>query len=201
VSKEIVHPLSGGLDSLVATKILVNAGYAIRAVFLDTGQPNLQRAKRAAAGIAARYCEDLEVVKIMSDKRPHFMHRPDSLKDSGMAVMPKTGVLSVFYAAIIAEITGIRRISTGGIDGSFHRNGGIMYRLKTLFALSKFGENVEVIMPFEHKDISPEGLLALALKEGLTKEELGLSVSCNAETPCGVCMKCERRKTMGIKIN
>jgi 7-cyano-7-deazaguanine synthase in queuosine biosynthesis len=129
------------------------------------------------------------------------MHVPESLKATGMAVMPKTGILSVFYAAIIAEVTGIRRISTGGIDGSFHRNGGIMYRLRTLFALSKFGENAEVIMPFEHKDISPEGLLALAEKEGITKEELDASVSCNAETPCGVCMKCERRKTMGIQIN
>lgn len=201
MNKQIVHPISGGLDSLIATKILHAKGFAIHALYLDCGQDNNARSLLAAKKMADKYCVSLEIIKITSDMRENFIHIPKSFLDSGMKVMPKTGTLSALYAAMKAELDGIEYVSTGGMEGCTNRNGGMLYRLKTLLSLSRFGENLKVIMPFENSGYGNESWFAIAQKEGLSIDEMSETVSCYAITPCGVCRKCQRRQAEGIALN
>lgn len=44
-------------------------------------------------------------------------------------------------------------------------------------------------------------VVEVGLAEGLTKEEMSATVSCNSEPPCASCPKCKERMELGLKIN
>lgn len=202
----IVFQNSGGLDSMVAAKLLHDQGHELHSVFIDVGQPSRDRAIISAKHIADLYCKKHEVITMRSDLRDTFatsnmIKTPEELKRLPMRI-PFGSTSTSLISSMVALDEGIDYIASGtrgsmrqGLTQKQHREN----IRRMLNDPSKTEKGVSIIQPLDGLDFI--GTVNKALEIGITKEELGTTVSCNLATPCGQCYKCKEREAHGIILN
>jgi 7-cyano-7-deazaguanine synthase in queuosine biosynthesis len=196
---------SGGLDSIVTAAILHQQGHEVYSVFIDMGQPSRERAMISAQNIADRFCIDHEVITIRSNKRDCFATSNHLSEEEAKKLPMRVPFGSTTTTAISSLVVCNDRIPyvASGTKGSIrleHSQSTQRENLRRIFANIDGKETgFTITHPLEGLDFG--GTITKAYELGLTKEDLGSTVSCNLKEPCGKCYKCIERAKYGITQN
>ena len=177
---------SGGLDTLVTAKELIDQGWELHSLYIYLGQLNNESAKISAKEIADKYCvahEEIEVTGNPYLTEEHFIH------------VPFQAINTCLLGAMYARSRKIDYVATGNKHDAMGKE---FYGLLTnLLSISKLNAPVMYLSPLadiiEIKQVVQKGLDC-----GLVLEEMKKTVSCNQKTPCWKCHKCISRIEAGI---
>ncbi len=170
------HPpcllLSGGVDSALVARLLVDAGTPPTALFVDYGQPAAAAEDRASSAVAAHFGllrERVAVTGLSLPSRGEIVGRNDLLLAVAHASAPGRDIALGVHAG-----TGYADCSPG------HRDAWQML-LDT-----QHDGRVRVLAPLLH--LQKAEVLALAAGAGVP---LGMTHSCEAgDSVCGRCLSC-----------
>jgi len=181
---------SGGLDTLAAIKKLrvIDPTLELHSLFIDLGQPNAVRGKAAAKTIADAYC--------LTHKEfifPDGLTAEDFEGETERVRTPYLNVLLHILAASYARKLNIQYIVSGS-DSYLSDD----FNAKFAAILAEEGKAPYVVIPVHPlKGISRQDRIPIVIDDPL----LNQTVSCNEETPCGVCCKCAFRLSFGLSAN
>jgi len=177
---------SGGKDALLSAILHRKQQTVLHSLFIDLGQPNVDRARKAAEKIASEHCADHFEMTIPGD---WFVDSPKA--PSGKSI-PYQAITLAIMASLYARKINVDYIIIG-LRGGF----------KDAFA--HFSEALKCL------PIPPKVPLYLLTIEGMSDDEVYTDlkdhfllpelVSCNFKEPCGKCLKCVDRKKHGLPPN
>lgn len=191
---------SGGLDSLVVANYLNGTGNELYSLYVDLGQMNSERAKISAKRIADKYCTlGHEIITVSSDLRDTFSTSNGLIKNSYKRNVPTNPVVIIGLGVILAYNLDIKYISTGHKADTGRNVNDFRESVYNLIQ-NNFREPRILMNPIGHFTTFEE-TLKKAFDEGLTLEEINLTVSCPEIEPCGKCVKCKGRNSHGLAYN
>jgi len=192
---------SGGPDSLMCA-IVTHKEYDLYSVYIDGGVPNKIRALPIAKRIADKYCVSHEVIDIGNRAIPELSYFNKSWQKSIFRKrhvgkerinVPFQGQVFKSLSAMYAMTIGIQTIVIGEDQ---HIKGKEQCDLFNhwSFNIVGLGNKINWILPlYNYNNIQIAELVK-------SDEELkDYTVSCDYKVACYDCIKCARKKSMGLK--
>lgn len=185
IPKNVIHLLSGGIDSTVLLYDLANQGHNVHAVLFDYGQAHVDE-----LNFAAEHCDRLQI-KMTKIELP--LLRGSRLTDGiGSWIVPNRNAIFLSVACNLAVIAKAESVTFGSNrdDADVFPDCRLSFVEAFNLALKTAQVCVEVCAPYIDKTKPQIVAIGRALRV-----PIGRTWSCytRGSKPCGICPACEKR--------
>jgi 7-cyano-7-deazaguanine synthase in queuosine biosynthesis len=181
--KKVVLMNSGGPDCACVAKKLINDGYYVVSVYVDSGQLNRKVAMEAAEETADRWAHEHHIVTIDFGIPPNYINA----KTNELHAMPALNSFMIVTGTIYASTWGYPEVFfglAGVIDDDW------IERERDWIE----GDALAANRPDRYYPILNMSKREAVSWAGLSPKDLSYTVSCNYPKPCKTCWKCRARK-------